>query len=156
MLLELASDIWVSPVFIWKRKQMQLVSLPLGSQGTVSISTLWRFSPCVGNSLFTLLGHWIISRLSSFLCAHSPWSAWRGGQCRVTFARRIYNPYMWNLKSNETGELTKQKETHLLKRMNLQLLVGGMGEAIVRELGMDVYTRWVYIFKMDNEQGPTI
>ena len=63
---------------------------------------------------------------------------------------------MWNLKRNETGELTKQKETHLLKRMNLQLLVGGIGEAIVRELGMDVYTRGVYIFNMDNEQGPTI
>ena len=43
---------------------------------------------------------------------------------------------MWNLKRNETEELRKHTETHR-QRMNLQLLVGGMGEAIVREVGMD-------------------
>ena len=63
---------------------MQLVALPLGSQGTVSISTLKHFSPCVGNSVFTLLGHRIISRMSSFLCAHGAWSAWRMSQWQVT------------------------------------------------------------------------
>ena len=31
-------------------------------------------------------------------------------------------PCMWNLKRNDTNELTKQQETHRLKRMNLWLL----------------------------------
>ena len=49
-------------------------------------------------------------------------------------------PYMWNLKRNDTNELTKQKKT---LRMRLWLL----GEGIVREFGMDMYTllylKWI-------------
>ena len=49
-------------------------------------------------------------------------------------------PYMWNLKRNDTNELTKQKKTW---RMRLWLL----GEGIVREFGMDMYTllylKWI-------------
>ena len=51
---------------------------------------------------------------------------------------------MWNLKRNNTNELTKQKET---LRTSLWLLVGRMGEGIVREFGMGMYTvlylKWV-------------
>ena len=61
------------------------------------------------------------------------------------------NPYMWNLKRNDTKELTKQKETHRLsqrKRTSFWLLgVGDRGEGIVRELWMDMYTllylKWI-------------
>ena len=36
-------------------------------------------------------------------------------------------PYMWNLKRNDTNELTKQKQTHKLRNeMNLRLLRGRM------------------------------
>ena len=39
----------------------------------------------------------------------------------------LYNiPYMQNQKRNDTAELTKQKETHRLKRTNLWLSEGGM------------------------------
>ena len=49
---------------------------------------------------------------------------------------------MWNLKRNDTNELTKQQETYRLKRMNLGLLglEGEEREGIVREFGMDRYT----------------
>ena len=50
---------------------------------------------------------------------------------------------------------TKQKQTHRLKRTNLQLPVGeGYREGIVMEFGMFEYT--LSIFKMDNQQGPTV
>ena len=50
-----------------------------------------------------------------------------------------------------------QNKKRLTDLENELTVAGGRdGEAIVRELRMDVYTRWVYIFKMDNEQGPTI
>ena len=49
---------------------------------------------------------------------------------------------MWNLKRNDTNELTKQQETYRLKRMNLGSLglEGEEREGIVREFGMDRYT----------------
>ena len=42
-------------------------------------------------------------------------------------------PYMWNLTINDTNELTKQKETHRLKRTNLWISVGKVGR--MRQLG---------------------
>ena len=45
---------------------------------------------------------------------------------------------MWNLKRNDTDELTEQKQIHRLTA-NLWLL-GGMGEGTDREFGMVVCT----------------
>ena len=61
-------------------------------------------------------------------------------------------PYMWNLKRNDTNELTKQKQTHRLRERACDCWGGGLGEGRVREFGMDMYSA---IFKMDNQQGPT-
>ena len=51
--------------------------------------------------------------------------------------------YMWNLKRNDTNELTKQKETHRLR----EWAYGCQGEGIVREFGIDMYTllylKWI-------------
>ena len=38
-------------------------------------------------------------------------------------------PYMWNPKRNDTNELTKQKETHRLRKLTYSC----QGEGIVRE-----------------------
>ena len=57
-------------------------------------------------------------------------------------------PYVWRLKRNDTGELTKQKETHRLRKRSY----GCQRKGIVGSLGWDVYTA---ILKMDNQQGPT-
>ena len=50
---------------------------------------------------------------------------------------------MWNLKINDTNELTKQKETHRLR----EGIYGCREEGIVREFGMDMYTllyfKWI-------------
>ena len=50
-------------------------------------------------------------------------------------------PYMWNLKRNDTSELTKQRETDLENEL---MVAGGreewLGEGIVREFGIDMYT----------------
>ena len=50
---------------------------------------------------------------------------------------------MWNLKRNDTNELTKQKETHRLKAWTY----GCWGEGIVREFGKVMYTllysKWI-------------
>ena len=55
-------------------------------------------------------------------------------------------PYMCNLKRNDTNSLTKQKETHRLRKWIYGYWSGGQ-EGIVRELGMDMYTllylKWV-------------
>ena len=52
-------------------------------------------------------------------------------------------PYMWNLKRNDTNELTKQKETHRLKAWTY----GCWGEGIVREFGKVMntllYSKWI-------------
>ena len=45
-------------------------------------------------------------------------------------------PYMWNLKRNDTNELTKQKETHRLRKPTH----GCRGEGAVRDFGKDMYT----------------
>ena len=49
---------------------------------------------------------------------------------------------MWNLKSNDTNELTYKTK----RLLGNELLVAG-GEGIVRELGMDMYTllysKWI-------------
>ena len=52
-------------------------------------------------------------------------------------------PYMWNLKRNNTNELTKQKEMQRLRKWTYDC----QGEGIVREFGKTMYTA---IFKMDN------
>ena len=52
-------------------------------------------------------------------------------------------PYMWNLKRNDTNELTKQKETHRLRKQTY----GCWGEGIVRDFGKVTYTllysKWI-------------
>ena len=55
--------------------------------------------------------------------------------------------------SNDTDELTKQKETHRLREQTW-LLMEWSGEGIIREFGMVMYT--LVIFKMENQQGPTV
>ena len=61
-----------------------------------------------------------------------------------------YILHMWNLKRNDTNELTKQKESHgFRKQAN-----GCCREGRVREFGEG----WEHaaIFKTDNQQGPTV
>ena len=61
---------------------------------------------------------------------------------------------MQNLKRNGANELIFKIET--LTDLENKLKVAsreGQVEGIVRELGMDVYT---VIFKMNNQQGPTL
>ena len=53
-------------------------------------------------------------------------------------------PYMWNLKGNNTNELTY--ETKRLTELGNKLMAA-------REFGMDVHT---ITFKTDNQQGPTV
>ena len=47
---------------------------------------------------------------------------------------------MWNLKRNDTNELTKQKETHRLGEEAYGCQGMGQGEGIVGEFGMDMYS----------------
>ena len=59
-------------------------------------------------------------------------------------------PYTQNLKRNVTNELTKQKKTHRLREW-----------AYGCSRGKDSYRVWgghahTTIFKMDNQQGPTV
>ena len=51
-------------------------------------------------------------------------------------------PYMWNLKRNDTNELTyKTEETHKLREGTYGCQVGGGGgEGIVRKFGVELYT----------------
>ena len=51
---------------------------------------------------------------------------------------------MWNLKRKDTNELTKQKETHRLRKATH----GCWGEGIVKDFEGHVHTA---IFKMDNK-----
>ena len=55
--------------------------------------------------------------------------------------------YMWNLKTNDTNELTKQKETRKLREWTYSCKGEGWGEGIARGFGMNMYTllylRWV-------------
>ena len=45
-------------------------------------------------------------------------------------------PYRWNLKRNSTKELTKEEETHRLRKQ----AYGSLGEGIVRDFGKLMYT----------------
>ena len=47
-------------------------------------------------------------------------------------------PYMWNLKRNDTNELTRQKEIHRLRKQTYGCRGWGW-EGIVRELGKVMY-----------------
>ena len=64
-------------------------------------------------------------------------------------------PYMWNLKGTDINELTYKTETYLeTSERSLWLLGRRMGER-------DNYGVWdghvhTAIFKMDNQQGPTV
>ena len=50
-------------------------------------------------------------------------------------------PYMWNLKRNDTNELTKQSQTHGLREQTYGCgSREGCGEGIVRECGVDKHT----------------
>ena len=64
--------------------------------------------------------------------------------------------YMWNLKENDINEIIYKAETdlHLRKRTNLRLLGG-------KTLGEDTLGVWdwqvhIAVFKIDNQQGPTV
>ena len=46
---------------------------------------------------------------------------------------------MWNLKRNDTNELTRQKQTHRLREQTYGYQGGRMGEGIVREFGFNMY-----------------
>ena len=48
--------------------------------------------------------------------------------------------YMWNLKRNDTNELTKQIETHRHRQQTYGCCGERWGEEIVREFGMDMDT----------------
>ena len=54
---------------------------------------------------------------------------------------------MWNLKRNDTNQLTKQNQTHRLGEKTYGYRREGWGERIVREFGMDRYTliylKWI-------------
>ena len=58
---------------------------------------------------------------------------------------------MWNLKRNDTIELTKQKESYRLREQTYGYQGSGAGggweKGIVREFGMDMYTlqylKWI-------------
>ena len=58
--------------------------------------------------------------------------------------------YMWNLKRNDTNELTKQKQTH-------RLMVA-WGKDRGEEISYGVWDGHVHtaIFKIDNQQGTTV
>ena len=55
--------------------------------------------------------------------------------------------YMRNLKRNTTNELTKQIQTHRLREGTCACQAEGLGEGIVKELGMDMstllYFKWI-------------
>ena len=71
-------------------------------------------------------------------------------------------PYLWNLKINDTSELTKQKETHRLREGTCGFWVrqaSGLYRGRMR--GRYSYGVWdghlhTAIFKMDNQQSPTV
>ena len=56
-------------------------------------------------------------------------------------------PYTWNLKRNDTNELTKRKGTRRLREQTYGCWRECCGEATVREFGMDMYTllyfKWI-------------
>ena len=60
-----------------------------------------------------------------------------------------------SLKQCDTKQEVKAKETDMRGRKRVTVTQGeGLGEGIVRELGMDmVHTA---IFKVDNQQGPIV
>ena len=49
-------------------------------------------------------------------------------------------PYTWNLKRNNTNELRKQKESHRIRERTYSCCGARVGEGIVGEFGMDMYT----------------
>ena len=55
-------------------------------------------------------------------------------------SQRRRHSLCWNLKRNDTNELTKQKETHRLGEQTYGCWGEGRGEGILREFGVDMYT----------------
>ena len=55
-------------------------------------------------------------------------------------------PYMCDLQRNDTGELTKQKETHRLRKQSYS----GQGKGRVRESGMVMHTL-LYLKRITNK-----
>ena len=61
---------------------------------------------------------------------------------------------MWNLKIGDTSYLIYKVETDSQTwRMNYGCQGEGWGDGIGREFGMDMHRP---VFKMDNQQGPTV
>ena len=58
---------------------------------------------------------------------------------------------MWNLKINYIDELIKQKETHRLREQTYGCQGEEHVEEIVRKFEWDKH-----LFKVDNQQGPTV
>ena len=58
-------------------------------------------------------------------------------------------PYMCDLQRNDTGELTKQKETHRLRKQSYS----GQGKGRVRESGMVMHTL-LYLKRITNKDLP--
>ena len=62
-------------------------------------------------------------------------------------SQRRRHSLCWNLKRNDTNELTKQKETHRLGEQTYGCWGEGRGEGILREFGVDMYTllclKWI-------------
>ena len=60
-------------------------------------------------------------------------------------------PYMWNLKRNDTNELTKQKETHRLRERTYGCRGNEQGEGIVGSLGCTCIHHYIH-FRITNKQ----
>ena len=57
---------------------------------------------------------------------------------------------MWNLKRNDTNKLTKQKETHRLRKLSY----GPKGKCKGKdklEFGINIYTLHTTIYKINNQ-----
>ena len=63
--------------------------------------------------------------------------------------------YMWNLKRNDTNELTKEKETSRLREETSSCQQWGVGKDVRKGQGVwDQHDPG--IFKMDNQQEPAV
>ena len=60
--------------------------------------------------------------------------------------------YMWNLKGNDTNELTKQKQTNRLREWTYGCWEEGWG----KRQGVWEGHEHTAVFKMDKQQGPTV
>ena len=52
-------------------------------------------------------------------------------------------PYIWNLKKNDSNELTKQKETHRLRKQTSRCQGGGIAREFGKVLYTLLYSNWI-------------